>query len=323
MSYVVGVDGGGSQTTAVVADLDGRLIAKGHAGGSNHQGPGIDAALREVRLAVDAALEAAQAPASAVEFIQYGLAGADRPRDFNILRPALGTLPFAAWDVVSDAWQGLRAGTDDYIGVSLVCGSGTNAIGRNAGGLEVQVGGFGYAFGDAAGGRDLAVETFRAAVRAWQRRGPATTLTERVAAHLGLPDMEAVYDKFLDEDLSVPLNLAVVVHQAADAGDAAAQRILEQMGFELGLAANAVLDHLNVESQEALPVVLVGSVLQKGKSPFLLAALESTVKSRYPRAFLSQLDVPPVFGSVLLALDRLGRRAASDARETFKGWEES
>lgn len=323
MSYVVGVDGGGSQTTAVVADLDGRLVGKGHAGGSNHQGPGIEAALRQVQLAVDAALDAAQVSSSAVEFIQYGLAGADRPRDFTILRPALATLPFAAWDVVSDAWQGLRAGTDDYIGVSLVCGSGTNAIGRNANGMEVQVGGFGYAFGDAAGGRDLAVETFRAAVRAWQRREEETTLTERVCAHLGLPDMEAVYNKFLDEDLSVPLSLALVVHQAADAGDAVSQRILGQMGFELGSAANAVLHHLDVKPQQSLPVVLVGSVLQKGKSPFLLEALEDTVKSRYPHVFLSQLDVPPVFGSVLLALDRIGRRAAPGARETFKGWEES
>ena len=323
MSYVVGVDGGGSQTTAVVADLDGRLIAKGRAGGSNHQGPGIDEALRQVRRAVDAALDAAQVPASAVEFVQYGLAGADRPRDFEILRPALATLPFADWDVVSDAWQGLRAGTDDYIGVSLVCGSGTNAIGRNAQGREVQVGGFGYVFGDFAGGHDVAVETFRAAVRSWQRREEATVLTERVAAYLGVPDMEAVYNKFLDEDLAVPLSLALVVHQAADAGDAVSQRILGQMGFELGLAANAVLDHLHVGSQESLPVVLVGSVLQKGKSPFLLEALDDTVKIRYPQVFLSQLDVPPVFGSVLLALDRLGREAAPSARETFKGWEES
>lgn len=58
--------------------------------------------------------------------------------------------------IVSDAWYGLRSGTSDYVGVSLVYGFGTNAVGQNRDGLEVQVGGFGCLFGDTAGGRDLA-----------------------------------------------------------------------------------------------------------------------------------------------------------------------
>lgn len=319
VAYVLGVDGGGSQTTAVLADAGGRLVSVGRAQGSNHQGVGIEVAMLHVREAVEVALEQARIGLNALEYVQYGLAGADR--DFAILRPGLAALPYGPWHLVSDAWQGLRAGTSDYVGVSLVCGSGTNAVGRNQKGLEVQVGGFGYLFGDTAGGRDLAHDGFRGAIRHWQRRGEATLLSQLIPAHLGMPDMEAVYNHFLYYDAVVPLDVALLVHQGARQGDSVSKELLRAMGRELGLACNAVMDQLGIDN-EPMPVVLVGSVLQKGRSPILLGALQDTVRSRFEGTSFSMLDVPPVYGSVLLALDHLGRQPAPDARRTFEEWEE-
>lgn len=322
MSYIIGVDGGGSQTTAVVADLRGRLIARGRSAGANHQIIGMDLARTHIADAIETALHNASIGRHEIAFVVYGLAGADRERDFRILREGLAQLPFDEWDVVCDSWEGLRGGTDDYVGVSLVCGSGTNAVGRNRAGHEVQVGGFGYAFGDTAGGSHLSQATFRAAVRAYQGREEATRLSQAVPAHLGFADMDAVYNHFLDYDTTIPLSLSLVVHEQAASGDAVSQRILAEMGRELGLAANAVMAQLETRPDEELPIVLVGSVLQKGRSPFVLGALEETVHRRFSGAFLQQLDVPPVYGSVLLALDHLGRRPVAESRTTFQGWED-
>ncbi|MCY0899407.1 MAG: ATPase [Firmicutes bacterium] len=317
MRYVLGVDGGGSQTTAVVADELGFPLGWGKAGGANHQSVGIDQAIDQVWRAASDALRVAQLTPEAIALAHYGLAGADRPHDFAILKPALQTLPFAVWDVTADAWIGLRAGTSDYVGVSLVCGSGTNAVGRDPAGHEVQIGGFGYAFGDTAGGHHLAVETFRAAVRAYQRRGPETLLTHWVPMHLGMSDMEAVYNTWLDTGRAIPLSLALVAHQAADAGDAVARRLLREMGEELGRAANAVLAHLDVWAGP-IEVVLVGSIVQKGKHLEVLGGCELTIRQQYPQAVLRPLAEQPVYGAVLMALDAIKARPDPRAAQHYQ-----
>lgn len=318
---LIGVDGGGSQTTAVVTDTVGHPLGVGRSGGANHQGIGADASVAHIGEAITEALKQAQAVPTDVVFVQYGLAGADREHDFRILKPALARLPFSRWEVVSDAWIGLRAGTSNYVGVSVVCGSGTNAVGRDAHERQVQVGGFGYEFGDTAGGRHLALEGFRASVRAYQGRGPATILTTLVAEYLGLESMDAVYNHFLDCDTPIPLELAEVVHEAASIGDAVATKLLIDMGRELGIAACAVMDQLSF-SETPIPIVLVGSVVQKGQSPHLLGALSTTVASRHPNAYLKPLEVSPVFGAIGLALDRVGGSFSCSSKQLFQQWGE-
>lgn len=323
MRYIIGVDGGGSQTCAVLVDDLGRVLGIGRSGSANHQTVGLSKALKSIRTAIRSALTQAKVKSDAVTYVQYCLAGADREKDFEILRIGLSSLPYRSWGVVSDAWEGLRAGTEDNVGVSVVCGTGTNAIGRDPLGNQVQVGGFGYPFGDAAGGSFLAVEAFRAAVRDWEGRGSPTDLTKRVPELLALPDMEAVFNHFLDTEAHIPLDLAVVVHEAATAGDVVSQQLLATMGRELGWAAIAVLDRLgHWEGLAEIPVILVGSVFQKGRSQFLLKAMAETVQSRFARARLKILDVAPVYGAVLLGWDHEMIAPAPQLKDELVQWED-
>lgn len=319
---VLGVDGGGSQTTAVVVDAKGRILGTGRASGSNHQLIGMAKAAQNLYEAIEQATSRASLGLSSLAFVYYALAGADRPRDYAILRPGLASLPYRPCEVTGDAWAGLRAGTQDYVGVSLVCGSGSNAVGRDAAGKMVQVGGFGYPFGDGAGGSHLAQEAFRAAIRAWQGRGQETALGAAIAAHLGLGDIAQVYDDFLDHDREIPLSLAKVVHEVAHQGDPVAQKLLRDMGEELGVTALAVLRSLNFSKNDPIPVVLVGSIVQKGQSPYLLEPLGAVIHQAYPYARLNPLTMPPVFGAVLLAFDAIGYDTA-DIPWTVSEWEES
>lgn len=318
LGYVAGVDGGGSQTSVVVVDEAGTIRGHGKAGSANHQLVGMDRAIASINEAIEAALAAAGVGASDLAFIQYGLAGADRPPDFVSLHPALQALPYGPYALLSDAWEGLRAGTEDNVGVTLVCGSGTNAIGRNAQGESVQVGGFGYLFGDAAGGSYLAQETFRTAVRAFERRTAPTVLTQMVPKALGYASMQAMYDHMLDTEAEAPLELSLVVHAAAAAGDSAARAILATMGRELGLAALAVLAQLGgKDANPYLPIVLVGSVVQKGQSQDMLAAVQRTIDGHWPEGVIKVLDVAPVYGAVRLAMDRMGWGGAATMRAQF------
>lgn len=318
---ILGVDGGGSKTYAVVVDEQGNKLGSGVSGGGNHQGPGVEAALANIYQAALDSLSEAGLSTRDVTFVQYGLAGADREYDFNILRPALATLPFEAWDVVCDTLEGLRIGSAHNVGVVLVCGSGTNAMGRNRAGQTVQTGGFGYLFGDTAGGHHLAVETFRAAVRSFEYREKPSLLQGMVAGFLGFESMEQVVNYYLDHELGeVPADLTLVLHKAAAEGDEVSIGILEHTGRELGLAAKSVVRRIGGFDGDAFPVVLVGSVLQKGRSPHLLGALEETVRAEYPEACFVIPEMAPVYGSILLGMVRLGLPITDELMKKFASY---
>jgi N-acetylglucosamine kinase-like BadF-type ATPase len=223
--------------------------------------------------------------------------------------------------VVCDTYEGLRAGSPDNIGVVLVCGSGTNAAGRNLEGRTVQTGGFGYLFGDRTGGGDLAREMFSHAVRSWDQREKPSILTDKVAKYFGLANMEQVYDYFLDNDIQeVPRDLTIQLHEAADEGDELAIRLLRRAGDELGRGANSVIRRLGGFPGQKIPIVMVGSVVQEGQNAHLLGALRDKVSEENDNFELIIPVMAPVYGSVLLGMDHLGISVTEEITKKFEAY---
>ncbi|RME27960.1 MAG: ATPase, partial [Deltaproteobacteria bacterium] len=111
MSYVVGVDGGGTKTLAAVAESGGRLLGVGAADGSNFQACGVAGASSQCGLAVKRALESAGLGRDEIDAACYAMAGADRPKDFDTIESfTAGILPRARRLVVNDSMAALRAG---------------------------------------------------------------------------------------------------------------------------------------------------------------------------------------------------------------------
>jgi N-acetylglucosamine kinase-like BadF-type ATPase len=314
MTLVLGVDGGNSKTVAAVADAKGRICGMGRSGGSNHQTAGLSAAVQNLRAAVEQALAEAGAGWGDLAHAVYALAGADRDADVARLQPALAKLPAPRWTLVCDTVAGLRLGAYDGVGVVVVCGAGTNAFGRNLAGCEVQTGGMGWLFGDGASGDELARRTFRAAIRSWELRDPPSLLTAWVPQRLGFRDVREMVNDYLDHArFHVPLDLAKVAHEAADAGDALAQSLLAEMGREIGLAVHSVLARLrDWDGIGAVPVVLVGSILQRGRHPLVLDGIRGVLDARGWSYHLVIPELPPVWGAVCLALDEAGARLAPE-----------
>ncbi|MBP1971549.1 N-acetylglucosamine kinase-like BadF-type ATPase [Virgibacillus natechei] len=310
MRYILGVDGGNSKTYAVIVDEKGNRIGHGISGNGNHQGVGVDRFLENIQSAVDQALNEGGLQSGDISFAQFGLAGADREKDYKILKASLAKLPFENWDVVSDALEGIRAGSPTNTGVVLVCGAGTNAAGKTKNGKTVQTGGFGYRFGDGAGGAFMADEAFRAAIRSWEYRGERTLLTEMIPRELGYQNIEELYNYYIDNlNEKVPFEVTLILHRAADKGDLVAMNILKKVGWELGIAANSVIKRLGGFDGETIPIILVGSVLQEGKNPALFEMLKKTIQDENADYELINLEMEPVYGSVLLAMDKLSIEA--------------
>ena len=55
MNYIIGVDGGGTKTLALLGDLDGNVLARGVSGPSNYNAVGFDAACSALESAISVA----------------------------------------------------------------------------------------------------------------------------------------------------------------------------------------------------------------------------------------------------------------------------
>nr|WP_255437457.1 BadF/BadG/BcrA/BcrD ATPase family protein [Thalassobacillus sp. CUG 92003] len=314
------VDGGNSKTHAVIVNEQGEMLGEGRAEGTNYQTVGNDTFLNHLREAIYEALDQGRLQIQDIDFTQYGLAGADREKDFRNLRSLLGSLPFPDWSLECDTLQGLRIDNPGHAGVVLICGAGTNAAGRTENGETIQIGGFGYRYGDAAGGAYIALQAFRAAVRSWEGRGEKTILEKTLPSGLGFQNMKALYDFALDNPkYSIPLRVTLTVHEAADSGDEKAVSILKQVGKELGRAGIAVVNHLPDLKRATVPIVLNGSILQQGKNQYLMESLTTTLQRADFDSRIINRHIAPVYGSVMLAFDQLGIESDASIVNRWEG----
>lgn len=303
MAYMLAVDGGGSKTTAVIVDDDGDLLGYGKSGCSNHQVCGREVAYFSIETAVHQALRMAEMDPSEIIYSVFSLAGLDRDRDYLIMEKSIQELSFYSYQLVPDTITGLCMGSSDLTGIVLICGSGSNAFGRNTLGETIQIGGFGWLYGDCAGGREMAREAFRSSIRSYEGREVQSILTTMIPSHMGYPSMDSMIQDALDQGLTdVPITLTEVLHLADSQGDDLANRILRDAGMELGKAGLAVHRYMSQlggfhQGNGKIPVVLVGSVLQKGKNPTLVHSLKSTMQGDQFAWIMPEFD--PVFGAVL------------------------
>src|ERR1044071_335496 len=184
MNYIIGVDGGGTKTLALLADLDGLVIARGVSGPSNYNAVGFETACEALENAINAARSSQPGEISA---LCLGLAGAGRQEDIEQFQLwAVEKFPRTAVKVVNDAEILLAAASPSGPALALICGTGSIVYGRTVRGELIRAGGWGYLFGDEGSGYAMGQAALRAVMQAYDRRGPSTLLTDLVLQQRGL-----------------------------------------------------------------------------------------------------------------------------------------
>jgi len=301
---LLGVDGGNTKTIAVVVTGEGAVLGTGRAGcGDIHNARGPEAAVTEITGAVRAALAEAGTGAGELAAAAFSLAGADWPEDFDYLRRELRVRLDLSEDpeIVNDAVGGLRSGTDDMVGVSVVIGTYSALAGRNAAGELFH---FGF-WPDSTGAHGLGTHALAAIWRRMLGLGPETTLLGRALERWGCASAEELLHTLTridGADESEAGRFADAVLDEAEAGDEVAREIVETVAGRMGDYARVCAARTGQDGAP-FPLVLCGSVLRH-PSPLLRSVLVSRVPDGEP----VYPDVEPVAGAVLLAADRVGAR---------------
>nr|MBA3769943.1 hypothetical protein [Blastocatellia bacterium] len=202
--------------------------------------------------------------------------------------------------VITDADIALYGTTKGEAGVVVIAGTGSVCLGIDGTGNRAMSGGWGPIAGDEGGGRGIAGEALHSVAKASDGRGPETKLSERAAEYFRASSVEnligAIYAPQMDN--SRIAGFAKLVVETAEEGDVVARRILENAGDELGLAACAVMERLDLTTQD-VPIGCVGSVFDGGRiltEPMMARILKCT-----SRAYLTTPKISPALAAALMA----------------------
>ncbi|HYG58673.1 MAG TPA: BadF/BadG/BcrA/BcrD ATPase family protein [Symbiobacteriaceae bacterium] len=309
MPWVLGLDGGGTKTVALVANERGRVLGRGESGPANYHTAGLERAAEHIQQACSNAITDAGLVTQALSSACLALAGVDRTSDRQVMAGIVARLGLTCPVLLeNDAAAALTGATGGRPGVVVVAGTGSIAFGEDEKGHRARAGGYGPLLGDEGSGYDIGRKGLIAALRAEDGRSPHTVLVERIKQRFMLESMtdmiNLVYGNPAPLQRPEIAGLAPMVVEAAREGDSISREILRVAGRELGLCAAAVLQRLQWDSGAAVPVAGSGSVFAAGS--LLALPMEQVIRSVCPRAEMTQPKHTAAYGSVLLALRGIG-----------------
>ena len=309
--YVLGLDGGGTQTRAALADASGTLDL-GVSGACNLAAVSPAEALANALFAADAALQQAGASRAEVVSVCAGVAGVSYAGRRAQFAQGLQTVfPNAQISVEPDYAIALSGATEGQPGVIVIAGTGSAAYGENAAGETHRTGGYGYLIDDSGSGYGVGRGALAAVLAAADGTGPASTLMERIPAALGLtlPDIvPSVYSGSLSRVVIASLS-RVVAEAAAEDSDAAARALLLRAGGALAHLAQGVTQRLFAAQASEFPVVQIGGLWSAGET--LTDVFARSLRRFAPSAIVSSPVLSPVEGAARRALAQLAEHEKS------------
>jgi N-acetylglucosamine kinase-like BadF-type ATPase len=297
--HVLGIDAGGTKTTALLADGEGNVLGEGRAGAANLQTEGELEVEKILHTVIERATDGRHVPLAAV---CLGMAGVDRDDDARVIRDVMRRLGFRSNAlIVNDALIALVAGAGPSPGVVVVSGTGSIAYGVNHLGVAARAGGWGPTLGDEGSGYWIGCRALAAVMRDVDRRGPSTDLTPLVLRHFSLPKPEALVAEIYHQPQGrrAIAALGAVVDRARAEGDPVAIDIMTQAADELALAAASVISRLDMRGEQ-FAILLSGGMLRE--SVWLATEVRQRMAEVAPRGVVRLLTEEPAMGAVRLAI---------------------
>lgn len=256
VSYLIGVDGGGTGTRARVwpASALASSLGQGQAGPSSLS-HGVGGAWQQILHAVEQAFAQAGLPTPpwSVCGLGAGLAGANAPHqaaEFIATQPG-----FAQVALDTDSFTALLGAHGGRHGVVLLAGTGSAAEAWLPDGRRRLAGGWGFPVGDEGSGAWLGLQAVGLAQRALDGRRTASALTDAICALTGRNANEMLA-WCARANQTAYASLAPAVFASADI-DPDAEALLQRAADALADLAHAL------DPAGALPVVCSGSIARR------------------------------------------------------------
>jgi len=295
MAIILGVDGGGTKTVAVVS-RDGNILGRGESGGTNLNSLAEADVAAHLREACDAALYAAGLDSGSVQSICAGVAGvASAVNGEARIRAMVEGIFKAPVQVVDDTQIALEAAFRGGPGVVAVCGTGSIARGRNAKGECVRAGGWGSVVSDEGSGAWIGQNAVRTLLRMRDMGGDPPLLSKFYEAW-GVGD-HAQFIAACNCATAAKFAALAPLVMAAD-NDGTMSELVERGAREFAEVVCVVIGRLWMPF-EAVQVAMFGGMFQA--STRIRRAFSLVLVSEFSNITVQLSEAEPVEGALFLA----------------------
>lgn len=320
METVLGIDGGGTKTAAVILNRQGRVLGYGVGGPSTYGVVPLEVTRASIAEATRAAAATAGLEPSSFAATFLGLGNVVGETDRSAVREIAHSLGLAERDHIGvdhDIRIALAGGLSGRPGIVVIAGTGSSCFGVNTAGDSWRSGGWGPLIDDEGSSYWLGIQAMRAAVFDYDGRGQRTLLTQSVCDRLAITCMDDLMNRLYADEMSrtAIAALAPLVFEAAGRGDAVAKSIIRHGCEALADCAHAVARRIGLDAGPSELAITGGQV---NAGDLLLVPFREALAQRLPACQVKEAELTPAIGAALLALRMLGEPVGEDVITSVK-----
>lgn len=278
LKYQIGVDAGGTHSTAIAYDLNGKELGRAE-GGPGQINADYEGGINNIADTVNELLDKIDGDCMRV---LVGIAGlsvvGNAPEVAATISSRINNLPTRA---ITDSLLALYSGLEGEDGALVIAGTGSVFNGLQDGHL-IAVGGYGNILGDEGSGYAIAKSAMQSALLSWDKRED-NALIPMFTKFFNVEHMDECNAKFYKMANSEVAGMAVHVAKLADQGDPDASAVIQEQAHLL--ARDIIIGLDRYEDPKPMKIALTGSVLANNE--MLRNLMEDEVKSKYPKAEFS------------------------------------
>ncbi len=295
MKYYLGIDGGGTRTTAAVSDENGNIILKEAGKTINFYSVGIEKARANLASIIKCIEDKLGKICYSGAFI--GCSALDDQADEELIeRLCGGVINAEKLKIHSDVYIALKAVGEAVCPCAAICGTGSMAIAEDENGNTQITGGWGHTVGDEGSALGISLRALRLCCQLCDR-GEAHPLLDRANDFFGVDDFRKAIDKIYSPETTkdVLAGFAADVGKLAANGDDTALNIIATEAENFAETVLILLDRV----KKCSVLGLYGGVFQHNES--FVKSFSEKIKAVYPAIEIKLLDMPPEESALELA----------------------
>ena len=299
MSYILGIDQGGTKTFAAITDTEGNILSCHRSAGSFMVESGVPTAVYYMMEAAKVALDSAGLKAEDISSVVAGVKGINWPGDDIMVKNELAK-HFTASDITACNYSVIAyySGTVSDTGAVLCAGTGINAALFSGGNCFILGD---YLRSSLQGATALSVRAIEAVFQSEIGALPETALTELFLDFAGEKSIDALLKRFMcdEEFLEKIKGLTPKIKKLSDEGDEVALDLMTAFAGEVTACFIGALKKKNMVGLDR-DIVLTGSVF--GRTDGLTAMIADNIKKTAVNANIVYAVYEPIIGACLLGI---------------------